>query len=390
MTRTRLSSRERVLLTLDHREPDRVPFNLTLTVDIYHRLREYLGLPPDPDKPIGVWTNVSPNLDLLDAMGVDFFYTGLNAPSGRKPPPPDDGLLYDEWHVGRTRVDRDDGSFYFEMVKHPLANATLSDIEDFPWPDPYDPGRVAGLRDKLVRIRRDTDKAIMAKFANSIWEQSWWLYGMEAWMMDMALKPEVCAAIMDKVCDLAIGFADVGIEAVGDLIDILRLSGEDLGTQRSPMISMRMYNEMVRPRFQRYWSFAKAKLRDKNPAARLMLHSCGNVRAFVPSWIEMGLNILDPIQPRAEGMEPYALKRDFGRQLVLHGGIDLQYTLPLGTPDEVQAEVRRYIQALAPGGGYIVAPAHNVQSDVPPRNLVAIRDAIAAYGTYPIQVDQSI
>ncbi|RPJ36093.1 MAG: hypothetical protein EHM35_08790, partial [Planctomycetaceae bacterium] len=128
MTRTRLSSRERVLLALDHREPDRVPFNLTLTVDIYHRLREYLGLPPDPDKPIGVWTNVSPSLDLLDAMEVDFYYAGLNAPSGRKPAAPDDGLLYDEWHIGRTRVDRGDGRFYFEMVKHPLANATLRDI----------------------------------------------------------------------------------------------------------------------------------------------------------------------------------------------------------------------------------------------------------------------
>jgi uroporphyrinogen decarboxylase len=118
-----------------------------------------------------------------------------------------------------------------------------------------------------------------------------------------------------------------------------------------------------------------------------MLHSCGNVRAFIPSWMEMGLNVLDPIQPRAEGMEPHGLKQDFGQKLVFHGGIDLQHVLPLGTPDEVKAEVRRYIQALAPGGGYIVAPAHNVQSDVPPENLVAIRDAIDVYGTYPINLE---
>ncbi len=158
---------------------------------------------PDLDKHMGIWTDVSPALDLLDAMGVDIYYTSLNPPS-RSPSHPDDGLLYDEWGVGRSRVERDDGSFYYEMVKHPLANATLKDIEDFPWPDPTDPGRTDGLRDRVLRIRRETDKAIMAKFSNSIWEQSWWLYGMQDWMMDMVIQPEITCAIMDKVCDLAI------------------------------------------------------------------------------------------------------------------------------------------------------------------------------------------
>jgi uroporphyrinogen decarboxylase len=111
------------------------------------------------------------------------------------------------------------------------------------------------------------------------------------------------------------------------------------------------------------------------------------VRPFIPTWIEMGLDILDPIQPRARLMEPEGLKRDFGDRLVFHGGMDIQHTLPFGTPEDVAQDVRRYIQALAPGGGYIVAPAHNVQSDVPPENLVAIRDAIQAYGNYPIHLD---
>ena len=115
-----------------------------------------------------------------------------------------------------------------------------------------------------------------------------------------------------------------------------------------------------------------------------MVHSCGNIRPFIPAWIDMGLDVLDPIQPQAQGMEPERLKKDFGDRLVFHGGIDLQQVLPNGTPEEVKAEVRRYIQALSPGGGYIVAPAHNVQSDVPPENLVAIRDAIEEYGRYPI------
>jgi uroporphyrinogen decarboxylase len=373
------------LRTLNHQEPDQVPFNLSLTVDIYHRLREHLGLPDDPNKAVGVWTEVSPALDLLDAMGVDIYYTGLGKSASWKPPQTRDDLLYDEWGIGRARVARPDGSFYYEMVRHPLAEASIKDIEEFHWPDPADPGRVEGLREKVLDVRKYTDKAIMAKFSNSIWEQSWWLYGMQAWMIDLIDKPEICAAIMDKVTDVAVGLMQAGMEAIGDLVDIVRLSGEDLGTQNAPMISPRLFQTMVRPRFERLWSCAKAGLREHNPGGKLMVHSCGNVRPFIPSWIEMGLDILDPIQPRARGMEPEGLKRDFGERLVFHGGVDLQQTLPFGTPEEVCAEVRRYIQALAPGGGYIVAPAHNVQSDVPPANLVAIRDAIATYGRYPIQ-----
>ena len=387
MIRSTLTSRERVLRTLNHQEPDRVPFNLSLTVDIYYRLRQYLGLPPDQNKSIGLWTEVAPTLDLLDAMQVDFCYVGLKPPLNWKAPQTMDGLRYDEWGIGRARVERTDGSFYYEMVKQPLANATLEQIESYPWPDPYDPGRVEGLRAKVLDIRRQTDKAIMAKFSNSIWEQSWWLYGMQAWMIDLIEKPHIVSAIMDKVCDVAMGMMEVGMNAVGDLVDIVRLSGEDLGTQLAPMISPKLFQELVRPRFARLWNLARKKLQEKNPSGKLMLHSCGNVRPFIPTWIEMGLDILDPIQPRARGMEPEGLKRDFGDRLVFHGGLDIQHTLPFGTPQDVAAEVKRYMSILAPGGGYIVAPAHNVQSDVPPANLVAIRDAIQEFGNYPIRLE---
>jgi uroporphyrinogen decarboxylase len=380
-----LTSRERVLKTLKHQEPDRVPFNLSLTVDIYHRLREHLGLRPEPDKSVGFWTQVSASMDLLDAMGVDIATVGLKGPSHRQPKPPSNGLVYDEWGIGRVRVERPDGSYYYEMVEHPLAGASLEEVLDYPWPNPYDPGRAAGLREKVLELREQTGKAIMAKFANSIWEQSWWLYGLEAWMVDLYERPEVTTAILDKVCGVAVGLMEVGLDAAGDLVDIVRLSGEDLGTQLGPMISPKLFNSVVRPRFERLWGLAKKKHLAMNPDGVLMVHSCGNVRPFIPAWIEMGLNVLDPIQPRARGMEPEGLKLDFGERLVFHGGVDLQHTLPFGTPDEVAAEVRRYIQALAPGGGYIVAPAHNVQSDVPPANLVAIRDAIQEYGRYPIR-----
>jgi uroporphyrinogen decarboxylase len=386
MLRKTMTSRERVLKTLEHQEPDRVPFNLALTVDIYHSLRNYLGLPLDLDKSAGLWTDVSLEFDLIEAMNLDFCHIGLNPPGRTSLKGPVEWLQYDEWGIGRTRVIREDGSYYNEMVYHPLANATLEDVQNYPWPDPDDPAQVEGLRQKALRLRRDTEKAIIGKFANSIWEQSWWLYGMEAFLVDLYAKPEVVCAIMDKVTEIAVGRMEAGMETIGDLVDIVRLSGEDLGTQNAPMISPKLFHSMVQPRFSRLWNAARSKIEQKNPAAKLMLHSCGNVRPFLATWIEMGLNILDPIQPRARGMEPMGLKKDFGEQLIFHGGIDLQHTLPFGTPEEVQAEVRRYIQTLGPGGGYIVSPAHNVQSDVPPANLVAIRDTVEAYGNYPIKV----
>lgn len=382
-----LTSRERVIRAINHQEPDRVPFNFELTADIYSRLRKHLNLSDEPEKKMGVWTNVTASMDLLDAMNIDIYRSGLNSPANWTPPVTDDGLLYDEWNIGRAKVERPDGSYYFEMVKPPLAKATLEMVEEFPWPDPLDPGRIDGLRERILRIRKDSDKAIMMKFSNSIWEQSWWLYGMQDWMVDIAINPEIPLAIMDKVTETALGFMKVGLECVGDLVDIVRLSGDDLGTQIAPMISPKMFNNMLQPRFNKLWSFTRKKLKEINPQAKLMLHSCGNIRPFIPKFIDMGLDILDPIQPRAKGMEPDGLKQDFGKQLAFHGGIDLQQTLPFGTPEEVKAEVKRYIQALAPGGGYIVAPAHNVQNDVPPVNLVAIRDAIQEYGYYPIQQD---
>jgi uroporphyrinogen decarboxylase len=330
------------------------------------------------------WTTVSPSIDLLDAMDIDIYRSGLNPPANWTPPQTENGLRYDEWQIGRKKVEHYDGGYYFEMVKFPLENASIEEIKDFKWPDPFDPGRTAGVREHIQRIRKETDKAIMMKCPYTIWEMSWWLRGMENWMLDVSMNPKLAAIILDRVTDINIGLMKVGLESVGDLVDIVHLGGEDLGTQIGPLISPNMFNSLVKPRFDRLWSFTRETLNQINPQAKMMVHSCGSVRAFIPTWIEMGLNILDPIQPRAKGMEPEELKRDFGDRLSFHGGIDLQYTLPFGTPDDVRAEVRRYIQALAPGGGYIVAAAHFVQSDVPPENLVAIRDAIHEFGSYPI------
>lgn len=382
---TPLTSRERVKLSVNHQEPDRAPFDMTFTVDAYNNLRRRLGLPDEPHKSVGIWSDVSPSQDLLGAMQVDMLYLGLNPASRPSRLCQNDGLHYDQWGVGRRKVTRDDGSYYFEMVKHPMPNPSYQAIDDFPWPDPYDPARAQGVREKFQRARSQTDQAIVSKFTTSIWEQSTYLVGLQTWLELMADDPDLAGAILDRTTDVAIGLADVGLSAAGDLIDIFRLSGEDLGTQTNALISPRMYDQVVRPRHARLWSFVKQRLADVNPSVKLMLHSCGNVRPFISRWIEMGLDILDPIQPHAAGMSPKELKADFGDRLTFHGGIDLQVILPFGSVEDVRRHVTECLQALAPGGGYIVAPAHNVQSDVPSENLLALRDTVLTAGRYPIQ-----
>lgn len=379
-----MTSRERVVRAIHHREPDRVPFDLTLTVDVHDRLRRALRLPAEPQKAVGRWTEVAASLDLLEAMGTDFYHVHLNPPSRRKIAPPPDGLLYDEWGIGRAKVARADGGYYYEIVHSPLRGAGVRDIERYPWPDPFDPGRVAGLREK-VRRAEQTGRAIFARFASSIWELAWYLYGLEDWLVDLVARPDVATALLTKLCDLAIGFTQAGLEAVGEKVDIFRFGGEDLGTQVGPMISEPLFVEMVLPHYRRHWSFTRKLLREKNPAAKIQVHSCGNVRPFIPYWIELGLDILEPIQPYIPGMEPERLKRDFGDRLAFYGGIDLQHLLPFGTRRQVMEGVRRHIEALGPGGGYIVAPAHFVQSDVPPENLIAVRDAVERFGRYPLR-----
>jgi uroporphyrinogen decarboxylase len=382
--RKTMSSRERVIACLEHREPDRVPLSMSITINAYNNLKRHLGIDLPEDLKIGRWTEVNIHPRVAEEFGLDVLGVPMNPSRRSFPRQPGANRRIDEWGVEWAKVELPKGGYYYEMAVAPLANATVADLDDYPWPDGRDPGRVEGLAETFRRIHNDTEFAILSKFGGAVFEQAWYLRGMERFFTDMVENPAFVHALLDKICTIQMAWDAAGIEAVGEYVDILRLSGEDLGTQEAPLISLRMFRQYVRPYLERLWTFAKGKLLEKNPRGKIMLHSCGAVRTFIPEWIAMGLDILDPIQPSAKGMEPERLKADFGAALTFHGGIDAQYVLPFGTPEEVRQHTCRYIQALAPGGGYIVAPVHNVQGDVPPENLVAMRDAVEEFGYYPI------
>jgi uroporphyrinogen decarboxylase len=380
-----LSRRERVLTALEHREPDRVPISMTITIDAYNNLKKYLGVEVEETPRIGRWTDVAIHPEVADKYGMDVLRVDMGSPR-KRPKSNDPNIAIDEWSCEWKKIPLPGGGYYYEMSKHPLADATIEDLQDFPWPDPNDEGIIDGVEEKFRRLRQDTDFAITTKVGGAVFELATYMVGMQNWYTRLASDPEFCYALMEKLSDIQAKVDAFGLKVVGQYVDILRLSGEDMGTQQNPLISVPMFRRLVRPHLQKVWDVAKRELTSRNPRAKIMLHSCGSVRPFMKDWADMGLDVLDPIQPRAKHMDFPAIKAELGDRLSFHGGIDIQHVLPNGTREEVFAEVRQRIKELAPGGGYILAPAHNVQSDVSPENLVAMRDATYEYGVYPIKL----
>jgi uroporphyrinogen decarboxylase len=385
MKKQSMSRRERVITALRHIEPDRVPMSMTITIDAYNNLKKYMGIELEEKSKVGRWTDVTIHPFVAEKLGLDVLRVDMGSPK-KRPKSNDPNILIDEWQVEWKKVNLPDGSYYYEMCKHPLADATLKDLNDFQWPDPNDEGLIEGVEERFRDLRQNTDFAITTKIGGAVFELATYMVGMQRWYTALAEDPDFTYALMAKIADIQAQIDILGLQKVGQYVDILRLSGEDMGTQQGPLISVAMFRKLVRPHLEKVWKVAKTELNKRNPDGKIMLHSCGSVRPFMRDWADMGLDVLDPIQPRPKNMDTAAIKADVGDRLAFHGGVDIQYVLPFGTVEEVRQEVRQRIKDLAPGGGYILAPAHNVQSDVPPRNLVAMRDAVEEFGYYPIHL----
>lgn len=380
----RMTSRQRVMVALEHREPDRVPFDCTFGYVAYKRLEQYLGFQPQRQVlPGNVSLSVRPPIEFLQELKVDLYYVGLN------PAPNAPAFQYgmerfvDEWGVEYRRVETPVGLQY-ELAGHPLADASQADLDDYPWPNPHDPALTAGLEERLRDLHQNTEFALVGRFSNSIFEQAFALRGLERLLMDLALQPEFAGALMDRLTDLAIGYIENALHACGKYLQILRLAGDDMGHQQGTLLSPTMFRHLIKPRFARLYRAAKELLLRYNPQGKLMAHTDGDVYPLIPDYIEMGLDVLNPVQPYVAEMDHARLKRQFGKQLSFHGGIDLQRVLPFGSPEEVYQEAVKTMHALGPGGGYILAPTHYLTPDVPPENVLALRDAVLERGVYPL------
>jgi len=374
-----LTHRERVRRALDHQEPDRVPVDLggrnnNIHREEYRKLTSRLGV-EHADLQLDPFYSVM-NLDsqVLERLGVDFRYLFIRGPEYVRARENPDGTYDNEWGITVKKV-----GIHSQRITHPLQGATLSDLDGFPWPDPYRPDRVAGLNKTARHLYEQTDYALVAAPVNGgIFEFGQHLRGMTNFLMDLMINKEFANALLDRVMNVHLGLWDGFLGEVGDYIEIAQLS-DDFGTQNNLMISPALFSEFFKPRYKHLIDF----IRDRTNA-KVLFHSDGAVFDLIDDFIDMGVDVLNPLQPTAAGMDPARIKSDYGKRLAFHGAIDNQQLLPHGSVEEVQETVRRVIDALAPRGGYILAAAHIIEPDVHVENILTVFDTAREYGTYPI------
>ena len=364
-----MNSRERVLAALNHQEPDLVPIdmgsteNTTLCQIAYINLREYLGMPPDPAPYVinRMMDSIFPSEDLIDCYQIDF--KAVRPSSAYVPDITElaDGFI-DEYKI-RWRQTK----YYYDMVEHPLAEKNLEDLDHANYADPYIPGRRVGVREQAKYLHESTDFCVtVGHIAMGPFEMSGNMRSYTKFLMDLYIDPEYATALLNKNLENTIGFWDVYLNEVGEYVDVV-CQGDDLGTQIGPWISPEMYRKWIKPRHAELFKFIRSKTE-----AKIFLHSCGSVYDLIPDLIEVGVQALNPVQVTAKNMDLRKLKKEFGDVLSFWGGgVDTQKVLPNGSVEEIKDHVKEVLDIMAPGGGFIWVPVHNIQSDIPPEKIHA-------------------
>ncbi len=375
-----LSSRERVMLALAHQEPDKLPIDIgggrqtSIYSEPYLKTAECLGL--GQVELVLSPRDVVDRFDerLLQSLEIDFRRVSLrDVPEDKFMEP--SGILRDVWGIGWKRT----GAFW-SPFEHPLKDATIDDLQKYPWPDPADERRFRGVREEAEFLHKKTGYAVVAKepsYIYGILAQSIYMRGMENFFCDLALNKEFAHELMQKVLDYHLKLYGRYLDEVGDFIQIVHTS-DDLGTQTAPYFSPATYREMIKPKQKQLFAHLKER------GAKILYHSDGAIAMLVDDLIEIGVDILNPIEAAVTGMEPAVLKKSFGDRLCFHGGISQQQVLSKGTPDQVRAEVKRRIEEMGRGGGYILAAAQTIVPEVPAQNIIEMFRAARRYGSYPI------
>jgi len=379
-----MTSRQRLLTALNHKEPDRIPYDLDGTNQsgihhiAYRNLLSYLGIRKDKitiRDPIQQLAHV--HEDVLEKLKVDTRIIYPKDPSNWK-------LNIEEDKEGKYFIDQygikwtmHKGGFYFDPTGHPLTEGSIEELNNHPFPDPSDQKRIEGLKEVARGFRERGFPVNMMSMSGGFFEASFWLRGFENFYCDLAGNPRYACSLMDKLLEIEMGYWDLVLSELGDYIDIA-LTANDLGGQDGPVISPSMYRKYIKPRQKKLNSFIK----NKKSSIYIFFHCCGSIYDLLPGLIETGIDIINPVQVSAAKMNTKRLKKEFGDALTFWGGIDTQEILPYGTPQEVKDEVKRRIDDLAPGGGFVLTSVHNIQADVPPENIMAMWETLQEYGKY--------
>ena len=411
-----MTSRERILAAIEHREPDRVPLDLGATPSsgisaiAYGRLKSHLGLAGGHTRVYDVVQQLAePEDAILDRFGVDVLDIGrmfntdpaawydIKLADGQRaqyplwfqPEPQPDGSFIarlkdgtDIAHMPRAGTFFDQSLFpflkgypeNFRGIDAAMGQILWAALAHSPWDHASDPGFWETLRARALELRARTDRALMIVVGCNLFEWGTFLRRLDGFLMDLGSEPEKVEALLDALMERHLASLERVCAAVGDVADICRF-GDDLGTNSAPFMSPAMYRRYFKPRHAMLCDYVHGHSRMKT-----FLHSCGSIRALLPDLIEAGFEVINPVQTNCRHMEPEGLKRDFGRDICFWGGgCDTRHVLPNGTPDQVKSHVLERLTTFAPGGGFVFNTVHNILSDVPPQNIVAMYDALREF-----------
>jgi len=414
-----MTGRERVLCAISHREPDKVPVDLGamrstgITAVAYGNLKRYLGISAGSTDVYDVVQQLAqpedPILDYFEADVIDLGRAFLTTDEDWKDFTLPDGSAAKipayagfepdgsgGWLVrsaDRTIIGlMPQGAFYLSQTHFPLlewdgqdlavldrlpelmARVTWAALPTAPWHKPLTREHLSDIRRQAKRLSETTDFAVMAGFGGNLLEWGQFLCRNDQFLMGLAESPRKAEALIDRLTEMHLENLEKLLDAVEGYVQIIQM-GDDLGTQLAPQISPQMYRRFFKPRHKRIYERVR-----KRSGIHVFLHSCGAIAPLLPDLIEIGVEIINPVQTSARGMEPEKLKREFGKDLTFWGGgCDTQRVLPYGTEREIDEHVRRRFEILAPGGGFVFSQVHNILPNVPPRNIVAMIEAAKTF-----------
>jgi uroporphyrinogen decarboxylase len=381
-----MTSRDRVRSALQHVEPDRLPVEFggiwtTFHKDSHRALMRHLGLEGGEEQVRSLHTNlVEPDPRIIRILGRDTLTFSPNPGGGWElHVDPQTDTWVDEWGI---KYRKPPGGYWYDYCAHPLAEAkTAADLDRVRWPDPADPARIKGLPEAMKAADEKGEKAIvLCTPILGSWTEAWYLRGLEQAMEDLALNQDLAEELAERTTRWLIAFWDSALAQLGRYMDVVALEG-DLGVQEGPLFSPEVWRRIYKPRLARLISAIKAKTR-----AKILLHSCGSVYWALSDLVEVGIEVLNPVQLNARNMGDTArLKREFGKYLTFWGGGCDPVVFHLGTSREVTEEVRRRILDLGPGGGFVFGPVHGIQANCPPENVLAMAKTTQENGMYPLR-----
>jgi uroporphyrinogen decarboxylase len=365
-----MNSKERVMRSLNKEVPDRIPMDLgttnctTLTRKAYENLKKLLGIEKETRFMMENFQVVFVDEEVLQILNIDT--RGIHPHPIFQKEMIDDNTYRNEFGI-TFRMPQE--GLYYDMIDHPLAGKSLEELKEYSWPNPEKSMDLKGLREKAKKLHDKGEFCLVGDMIDSgIFEPCWYLRGFENYLMDLVIDPDFATAQLEGMYHYQLKRYSLFLQEVGEYLDIIFV-GDDLATAENVIMNPQTYRNLIKPYHKEYFK----NLKKLAPNAKLLYHSCGSIFNFIPDLIEIGVDILNPIQVSAQGMDTKVLKDKFGKELSFWGAIDTTQVMPNGSIEDVKREVHKRIQELGPDG-YILAAVHDIQPDVPPENIVTMYD----------------